>query len=114
MRYEEIDLKENTMFEVTKEASQKVKEFFQGRKELSPIRIVAGSGCCGPSLGMALDEAKEDDEVFEVNGITYVIDRQLLELAKPICVDFAQTDTGTGFSITSSLTADISCESPCC
>ncbi len=102
------------MFEVTREAREKVKEFFKDRKELSPIRILAGSGCCGPSLGMALDEPREDDEVFEADGITYVIDRQLLELAKPICVDFVQTDTESGFSITSSLRPDRSCDSPCC
>ncbi len=36
---------------------------------------------------MALDEPKEDDEVFRDDGITYVIDRQLFERAKHIHVD---------------------------
>ena len=62
---------------------------------------------------MTLDEPKEDDEVFEAEGITYIIDTQLFEFTKPIRVDFADTGEGSGFSIRSSLTMDSSCESPC-
>ena len=100
------------MFEVSETAREMVKEFFKD-KELSPIRIIAGGGCCGPSLGMALDQPGEDDEVFNDDGITYVIDKELFERAKPICVDFVSTDMGSGFTISSSMTQESSCPSSC-
>ena len=49
---------------------------------------------------MALDEPKDTDEVFEVEGFKYLADKDFLEKAKPITVDFAYT----GFKITSNLT----------
>ena len=52
---------------------------------------------------MSLDEAKEEDEVFEKEDITYVINKQLFEQVKPVNIDFLVTNRGSGFSITSSL-----------
>jgi iron-sulfur cluster assembly protein len=70
---------------------------------------------------MALDESQESDEVFDEDGLTFVIDRQLFEIARPIRVDFTTTDTGAEFAISStilentcSLAKDIySCQSSC-
>lgn len=53
---------------------------------------------------MALDEPRDTDEVYKVDGYTYVVDKDLLEKAKPIKIDFAITgfkldcaiDFGTG------------------
>ena len=52
---------------------------------------------------MALDEPKENDEVVENDGITYMINKDLYEQAKPISVDFVESAYGSGFSIRSSL-----------
>ncbi len=62
---------------------------------------------------MALDEPKEDDKVFDEDGITYVIDSELFERAKPIQVDFITSFTGAGFSISSGLAADSSSAGAC-
>ena len=70
---------------------------------------------------MALDESQESDEVFDEDGLTFVIDRALLQIAKPIRVDFAMTHKGAEFAISSailentcSLAKDIhSCQSSC-
>ena len=51
---------------------------------------------------MALDESKETDETFEVDGYTYIADKDFLEKAKPIKVDFLEI----GFKLTSSLVFD--------
>ncbi len=48
---------------------------------------------------MALDELKENDEVFEVGGHKYVIEKELLAQATPITVDFNET----GFKIDAAL-----------
>ncbi len=62
---------------------------------------------------MALDEPKEDDQVFEKNEITYVINRDLYEQVKPINVDFVETAMGSGFSIQSNLNAGGGCGTSC-
>lgn len=48
---------------------------------------------------MALDEPKDNDSVFDIDGFKYLVDNDLLSKAKPIKVDFLQV----GFKIDSSL-----------
>ena len=62
---------------------------------------------------MALDGPQGDDEVFDDDGITYVIDRQLFERVKPIRLDFVSSVMGSGFSISSSIPARSSSGSSC-
>jgi Fe-S cluster assembly iron-binding protein IscA len=63
---------------------------------------------------MALDEPQENDEAIKDNGITYLIDKELLDQAKPINVDFVESAFGSGFSISSQLsTCGPSCGSSC-
>ncbi len=38
---------------------------------------------------MALDESNENDEVYEVEGFSYIVNKNLLEKATPIKVDFS-------------------------
>ncbi len=54
---------------------------------------------------MALDEPKETDEVIRDNGLTFLIDKALYEEVRPITVDFINSAMGSGFKLTSSLTA---------
>ena len=64
---------------------------------------------------MALDELKDGDEAFKDNGVTYLIEKDLLEKAKPVCVDFVESPLGSGFSISSNLsTGGNSCGSCSC
>jgi Fe-S cluster assembly iron-binding protein IscA len=37
---------------------------------------------------MALDEPRETDESFDIEGFQYIVDKDFLERAKPIKVDF--------------------------
>ncbi len=47
---------------------------------------------------MALDESKDNDEVFEIGNHPYIIDKKLLAEATPVTVDFNEMgfkiDTG--------------------
>jgi len=54
---------------------------------------------------MALDEPLASDEVIESNGLTFLVDKVLLDEAKPINVDFITTPDGSGFKLSSPLTA---------
>lgn len=62
---------------------------------------------------MALDGPQGDDEVFDDDGITYVIDRQLFERVKPIRVDFVTTYMGSGFSVSANMSGAGSHASSC-
>jgi len=48
---------------------------------------------------MALDEPKETDNVFNVNGFQFILDKDFYEKVKPVKVDFM----GYGFKISSNL-----------
>jgi hypothetical protein len=48
---------------------------------------------------MALDEPKETDIVYDVNGFQFIMDKEFDEKAKPVTVDFL----GYGFKISSSI-----------
>jgi iron-sulfur cluster assembly protein len=63
---------------------------------------------------MALDESTKDDEVFEDQGVTYLIEKTLFEKVKPISVDFVTTPRGSGFKLTSSLSQESACGSCSC
>ncbi len=39
-------------------------------------------------MAMALDESRETDAVYEIDGFKYVVDKTFLEKVKPIKVDF--------------------------
>jgi Fe-S cluster assembly iron-binding protein IscA len=87
------------MINVTKPAQEQVRQYFEG-KELAPIRIFLNSaGCGGPSLAMALDEKKDTDAVFTFDDVEYIMDKDLLEKASPVDVDFE----GMGFRLESSI-----------
>jgi len=60
---------------------------------------------------MALDEPKDDDEILKENGVTYLVNKQLLEQVKPINVDFVDSVYGSGFNITSNLSKGGACGS---
>ena len=39
---------------------------------------------------MALDEPKDTDDVYEIDGFKYIIEKEFLEKVKPIKVDFTE------------------------
>jgi len=52
---------------------------------------------------MALDEPKENDDVFENNGFTFLIEKKLMKEAQLITVDYIVTPGGEGFVINSGM-----------
>ena len=65
-------------------------------------------------MGMALDEPKEQDQVFEFEGVTYLVDTSLMNQARPIKVDYVEDANCSGFSITSTLSHPDGCGSCSC
>ena len=58
-----------------------------------------GSGCSGPGRALCLDEKQETDDLFDVQGYSFVVDKSLVIAASPITIDAAQY----GFSVSSNL-----------
>ncbi len=95
------------MFNVTEKAQEQIKEYFTG-KDVMPVRVfLHNGGCGGPQLAMALDEKKTTDQVFNFGGFDFLVDREFLEQAQPIAVDYIET----GFKVTSSLQLGGGCSS---
>lgn len=94
------------MLDITPAAVQAVTEYFR-TMAVKPIRIFITQGCGGQQLAMALDEAKPSDAVHEAGGFAFIMDRQLLEQAEPVTIDYADM----GFRISSTLELSGGCQS---
>ena len=96
------------MFEASEEASEKIKQFLEGRAGVQSIRILmTEGGWKGPFLVMALDEPKENDEVFTDRGVTFLIEKALFERVKPIRIDYTHSALGSGYTLKSELMKDM-------
>ena len=90
-------------------------EFFKGREEPPSIRIfLQDGGCAGSSLGMALDRSTPSDEIFEYDGVSYVVEKELLEQVQPIALEYVESDYGSGFQVKSNLKVKSGCGSCSC
>ena len=100
------------MLEITKSATDKIAEYFID-KELKPIRIFLHEGGCAPSsLALNVDEIRETDTVFEIDGFQFIIDEDLFIEAQPISIDY---NTRSGFQFDSSLAFEDACSAcECC
>ena len=58
---------------------------------------------------MALDESNENDTVIEKDGLTFIIEKDLLEKTQPIELDYLLTPQGEGFNIKTGLKQSSDC-----
>jgi iron-sulfur cluster assembly protein len=92
------------MFEVSDKAGEVIKQFLEGKESPNAVRIMlTEGGWSGPSLGMALDEPQETDQIFDEKGIKFLINKDLYEETKPINVEFVESAMGAGFKVESEL-----------
>ena len=76
------------------------------------LRVVfEGFGWGGPSLGLTLDESKNEKQLYTVNDIDLLIDDNVLPHAKESQIDYISNSYGEGFSIAAA--AGGSCASGC-
>lgn len=90
------------MLEVTSIATEKLTEYIKDNNVTSPLRVaLMQGGCSGPSLGLALDEKKSEDESFEQDNLTFLVDKTLIQQCGNITVDYHDAGSRSGFSISS-------------
>ncbi|MBJ8084733.1 adhesin [Bacillus cereus group sp. N14] len=58
-----------------------------------------GAGCCGPSYGINLGEAQENDVKETVNGIQVAMDPKVVELVNTLTLDYVEDQQGAGLVI---------------
>ena len=88
------------MFEITASASEKIKKLVKERQDIPPIRIIVSrGGCCDSVFSIGFDESRKGDEVFEYDGFTYVIDKNLLNQKEPMKIDYIESPAGNSFTI---------------
>lgn len=90
------------MITVTPEAIQAFTVFLIGKDIQKPIRIhLQSTGCCDASLGLTVDDAHQNDLIREVQGITFVISPEVLEITGNITIHYISQQHRTGFVLTS-------------
>src|SRR5918996_4407075 len=60
---------------------------------------VKGGGCSGFQYALALDKPKDDDHVFEHNGVAVVVDKVSMQFVFGSEVDFVEGLQGAGFQV---------------
>jgi iron-sulfur cluster assembly protein len=90
------------MVTLTDFAAEKVSQFLasQNADDTAGLRVgVRGGGCSGFQYALALDEQKEDDQVFEDHGIRVIVDPASLQYVSGSIVDYQESLMGAGFEV---------------
>ncbi|PKL52322.1 MAG: iron-sulfur cluster assembly accessory protein [Nitrospira bacterium HGW-Nitrospira-1] len=90
------------MLKISDTAAEKTKEILKAEgKEGWGLRVfIHGSGCCGPSYGMDLNEnASEGDKIIEKNGLKVFVDKEAAEKLGNKEIDYIKNEQGEGFVI---------------
>ena len=91
------------MVTFTDKGAEKVKEFLAMQNAdvtTSGLRVgVRGGGCSGFQYALALDELRDDDHVFEHQGIRLIVDPASLRYVDGSTVDYTESLMGSGFEV---------------
>lgn len=91
------------MITITEKGAEKVREFLAAQGEQAEgagLRVgVRGGGCSGFQYALAFDERRDDDEVFEVDGLKILVDKPSLPYVKGSVIDYVDALTGAGFKV---------------
>jgi iron-sulfur cluster assembly protein len=72
----------------------------QGESEGQALRVaVRGGGCSGFQYALAFDKAKEEDHVFEVDGVAVIVDKVSMQFVFGSEVDYIEGLQGAGFQV---------------
>jgi iron-sulfur cluster assembly protein len=72
----------------------------QGDAEDQALRVaVRGGGCSGFQYALAFDKAKDDDHVFEVEGVAVIVDKTSMQFVFGSEVDYIEGLQGAGFQV---------------
>lgn len=87
---------------LTDKAAEKIGELLgsQPESEQQALRVaVRGGGCSGFQYALAFDKAKDDDHVFEVDGVAVIVDKVSMQFVFGSEVDYVEGLQGAGFQV---------------
>ena len=89
------------MVTLTDIAAEKVRGFINGQEagEVGLRVGVRGGGCSGFQYALALDNRKEDDHVFDYEGIRLIVDPASMRYVDGSTVDYTESLMGAGFEV---------------
>ena len=92
----------NAAVTLTDGAALKIKELLadQGDSPDQALRVaVRGGGCSGFQYSLAFDKTRDDDHVFEHNGVAVIVDKVSMQFVFGSEVDFVDGLQGAGFAV---------------
>ncbi|MGZ5325019.1 MAG: iron-sulfur cluster insertion protein ErpA [Solirubrobacterales bacterium] len=87
---------------LTDQAASKIKELLGEQDDASEqaLRVaVRGGGCSGFQYALAFDRRKDDDHVFEHDGVNVVVDKASMQFVFGSEVDYVDGLQGAGFAV---------------
>lgn len=90
------------MVTMTDIAADKVRGFLAQQDSEAEVGLrigVRGGGCSGFQYALALDEKRDEDQVFEHEGIPLIVDPASLRYVEGSQVDFTESLMGSGFEV---------------
>lgn len=85
---------------VTDLAKEKLKNLIEEKKTDKHLRIfIAGYGWGGPTIGLALEEPKDDDIKIEVDSLKFTVEDGLSDTFDVLTVDYSDSWMRRGFSV---------------
>jgi iron-sulfur cluster assembly accessory protein len=91
------------MVMLTDIAAEKVRAFLDKQDEVEGdvgLRVgVRGGGCSGFQYALALDERRDDDHVFDAQGIPIIVDAASMRYVDGSTVDYTESLMGAGFEV---------------
>ncbi len=91
-----------TAIALTDKAAGKIAELLgsQEGSEGQALRVaVRGGGCSGFQYALAFDHAKDDDHIFEVDGVSVIVDKVSMQFVFGSEVDYVEGLQGAGFQV---------------
>ena len=87
---------------LTDTAADKVRELLSSDTNggQQALRVaVRGGGCSGFQYALAFDQVKDDDHVFEVRGVSVIVDKTSMQFVLGSEVDYVEGLQGAGFCV---------------
>ncbi len=87
---------------LTDKAAEKIGELLGAQAEdgEQALRVaVRGGGCSGFQYALAFDKPKDDDTVFELDGVSVVVDKVSMQFVFGSEVDYVEGLQGAGFQV---------------
>ena len=86
---------------ISDKAAEKLQELLASQDDTDQALRVAvrGGGCSGFQYALALDKRKDEDHVFEHNGVSVLVDKVSMQFVFGSEVDYVEGLQGAGFAV---------------